>query len=54
MDPVVLGAGSESEDGEKGIEVEVTEGFGQKAEVAVPEKMVRANSEIGIKANFQS
>jgi len=54
LDPVVLGAGSESEDGEKGIEVEVTESLCQKTKVTVPEKLVGANSEIGIKANFQS
>ena len=32
---------------------EVTEGFCQKAEVAVPEKLVMANGEIGIKEDFQ-
>jgi hypothetical protein len=41
-------------DNKVGIVAEVTESFGQKAEVAVPEKLVRANSEIGIKEDFQS
>jgi hypothetical protein len=38
---------------EEGVVAEVTKGFCQKAEVAVPEKLVRANGEIGIKENFQ-
>ena len=33
---------------------EVTEGFGQKAEVAVPEKLVRANGEVGVEEDFQA
>ena len=32
---------------------EVTEGFCQKAEVAVPEEMVRADGEVGIEEDFQ-
>jgi hypothetical protein len=31
-------------DDEKGVVAEVTEGFCQKAEVAMPEKLVRANA----------
>ena len=31
-------------DDEKGVVAEVAEGFGQKAEVAVPEKLVKADS----------
>ena len=33
---------------------EVTEGFCQKAEVAMPEKLVKANGEIGVEKNFQA
>jgi len=36
-----------------GIVAEVAEGLCQKAEVAVPEKLVRANGEIGIEKDFQ-
>ena len=32
--------------------VEVTEGFGQKAEVAVPEELVRADGEVGVEKDF--
>jgi hypothetical protein len=33
---------------EVGIVAEVTEGFCQKAEVAMPEKLVRADREVGV------
>jgi hypothetical protein len=33
---------------EVGIVAKVTEGFCQKAEVAVPEKLVMANGEVGV------
>jgi hypothetical protein len=36
-----------------GIVAEGTECFGQKAEVAVPEKLVRADGEVGIEEDFQ-
>ena len=36
-----------------GFVAEVTEGFGQKAEVAVPEKLVRADGEVGVEEDFQ-
>ena len=36
-----------------GFVAEVTEGFCQKAEVAVPEKLVRANGEVGVEKDFQ-
>ena len=36
-----------------GFVAEVTEGFCQKAEIAVPEKLVRADGEVGIKEDFQ-
>ena len=36
-----------------GFVTEVTEGLCQKAEVAVPEKLVRANGEIGVEEDFQ-
>jgi len=39
---------------EVGIVAEVTEGFGQKAEVTVPEKLLRGNIEVGVEENFQS
>ena len=32
---------------------EVTKGFCQKAEVAVPEKLVRADGEVGVEKYFQ-
>ncbi len=38
---------------EVGIVAEVTEGFCQKAEVAVPEKLVRADGEVGVEKDFQ-
>ena len=37
-----------------GFVAEVTEGFCQKAEVAVPEKLVRANGEVGVEKDFQA
>ena len=36
-----------------GIVAEVTEGFCQKAEVAVPEELVRADGEVGVEKDFQ-
>jgi hypothetical protein len=36
-----------------GIVAERAEGLGQKAEVAVPEKLVRADGEIGVEKDFQ-
>ena len=36
-----------------GFVAELSEGFCQKAEVAVPEKLVRADSEVGVEKNFQ-
>jgi hypothetical protein len=36
-----------------GFVAELTEGFGQKAEVTVPEELVRANGEVGVKKDFQ-
>jgi hypothetical protein len=41
-------------DDEKGVVAEVTESFCQKAEVAVPEKLVRADSEVGVEEDFQN
>ena len=35
-----------------GIVAEIPECFCQKAEVAVPEKLVRADSEVGVEKNF--
>jgi len=32
---------------------EVTGSFGQKAEVAVPEKLVRADGNVGVEEDFQ-
>ena len=40
-------------DDKVGIVAEVTEGFCQKAEVAVPEELVRADGEIGVEKDFQ-
>ena len=37
-----------------GFVAEVTEGFCQKAEVAVPEKLIGANGEIGVEKDFQA
>ena len=39
---------------EKGVVAEFTEGFCQKAEVAVPEKLVGADGEIGVEENLQA
>jgi hypothetical protein len=36
-----------------GFVAEGTEGFGQKAEVAVPEKLVRADGEVCVEEDFQ-
>ena len=36
-----------------GFVAEVTEGFCQKAEVSVPEKLVRADGEVGVEKDFQ-
>ena len=36
-----------------GFVAEGTEGFCQEAEVAVPEKLVRADREVGVKEDFQ-
>jgi hypothetical protein len=38
--------------GEKGVVTEVTEGFCQKAEVAMPEELVGADSEVGVEKDF--
>jgi hypothetical protein len=38
---------------EKGVVAEVTKSFCQKAEIAVPEKLVRADSEVGVEKDFQ-
>ena len=37
-----------------GIVAEFTEGFCQKAEVAVPEKLVWADGEVGVEKDFQA
>ena len=39
---------------EKGVVAEVAESFCQKAEIAVPEKLVGADGEVGVEKNFQS
>ena len=39
---------------EVGFVAEVAEGFCQKAEVAVPEELVRANGEVGVEKNLQA
>ena len=36
-----------------GIVAEFTEGFRQNAEVAMPEKLVRADGEVGVEEDFQ-
>ena len=36
-----------------GIVAEFTEGFCQKAEVAMPEELVRTNGEVGVEKDFQ-
>jgi hypothetical protein len=41
-------------DDKVGIVAEVTEGFCQKAEVAMPEKLVRAYGEVGVEEDFQN
>jgi len=38
---------------EVGFVAEATEGFGQKAEVAVPEELVRADGDVGVEKDFQ-
>ena len=38
---------------EKGVVAEGMKSFCQKAEVAVPEKLVRADGEIGVEKDFQ-
>lgn len=38
----------------EGIVAERAEGLGQKAEVAVPEKLVSADSEFGVEEDFQN
>ena len=39
-------------DNKVGIVAEVTEGFCQKAEVAVPEELVGADGKVGVEKNF--
>jgi hypothetical protein len=39
---------------EVGFVAEATEGFGQKAEVAVPEALVGADGEVGVEKDFQN
>jgi hypothetical protein len=41
-------------DDEKGIVAEIPECFCQKAKVAVPEKLVGADGEVGVEKNFQA
>ena len=38
---------------EEGVVAEFTEGFCQKAKVAVPEELVRADGEVGVEEDFQ-
>lgn len=38
---------------EVGFVAKVTESFCQKAEVAVPEELVRANGQVGVEEDFQ-
>jgi hypothetical protein len=38
---------------EVGFVAEVTEGFGQKTKVAMPEKLVRADGKVGVEEDFQ-
>ena len=40
-------------DDEKGVVAEVTKSFCQKTKVTVPEKLVRADSEVGVEKDFQ-
>jgi hypothetical protein len=37
-----------------GIVAEVTEGFCQKAEVAMPEELIGADSKVGVEEDFQA
>ena len=37
-----------------GIVAKVTKGFCQKAEVAMPEKLVRTDGEVGVEEDFQN
>ena len=39
---------------EVGFVAEVTEGFCQKAEVAMPEELVGADGEVGVEEDFQN
>ena len=39
-------------DDEVGVVAEVTKGFCQKAEVAMPEKLVGADSKVGVENDF--
>jgi hypothetical protein len=41
-------------DDKAGIVAEIPECFCQKTKVAVPEKLVRADGEVGVKEDFQS
>ena len=41
-------------DDEKGVVAEVMKSFCQEAEVAVPEKLVRADGEVGVEKDFQA
>jgi hypothetical protein len=41
-------------DKEEGVVAEISEGFCQKAEVAMPEKLVGADREVGVEKDFQS
>ena len=36
-----------------GFVAEFTEGFGQKAEVAMPEELIGADGEVGVEKDFQ-
>ena len=40
-------------DDKEGIVAEIPEGFCQKAKVAMPEKLIRADGEVGIEEDFQ-
>ena len=40
-------------DDEKGVVSEVTEGFCQKTKIAVPEKLVGVNGQVGVEEDFQ-
>ena len=41
-------------DDKVGFVAEVTEGFCQKAEVAMPEELVGADGEVGVEEDFQN